>query len=213
MQLNRPPRSKPSLPTQRLTAHLPNPKNLATAPNPSAPTNLDTAAETPLRSAGGSGSGVGRGLRPQRFPRNHHPPREARRMVGGRGRAGNGACRLVVAPAAAGEDPRGVPDGGQVARWPPRCRRRVGCCRWLLAAGSHRPRHQISLLVSWLPACFLANRAGDLGLGRRWGRVASTSSLRGRVLVLFSRKPRRRLLLPFLGHAVSVWSVKFSHPV
>ena len=78
-------------------------------------------------------------------------------------------------------------------------RRRVGCCRWLLAAGSHRPRHQISLLVSCLPACFLANRAGDLG--RSWGRVASTSSLRGRVLGYFLGSPRGRgrLPLPFSG--------------
>ena len=200
MQLNRPPRSKPNqaYPTQqRLTAHLPNPKHLATAPNPSAPTNLDTAAETPLRSAGGSGSGVGRGLRPQRFPRNHHLPREAGKMVGAGGK------RRVPSRRRTGPRPAKPARG---SRWragaslsPVAGRRRVGCCRWLLAAGSHRPRHQISLLVSCLPACFLANRAGDLG--RSWGRVASTSSLRGRVLGYFLGSPRGRgrLPLPFSG--------------
>jgi hypothetical protein len=58
--------------------------------------------------------------------------------------------------------------------------------------------HQISRLVSCLPASLLT-RAGDLvGLVQRsWGRVASTSSLRATDFVLFSRKPRRRLLHSF----------------
>ena len=157
MLLNRPPRSKPSLPTPAATnrASTKSKKKFATAPNPSAPTNLDTAAETPLRSAGGSGSGVGRGLRPQRFPRNHHPPRKAGRMVGGRSRAGNGACRVVVAPGRGRRNPRGVPDGGQVAPWLPAPGRLLSLAARCWLTPPAPPNIPASFPASFLPACLL----------------------------------------------------------
>jgi len=155
MLLNRPPRSKPSLPTPAATNRASTKSKKNSQPPQIRAHQLTWTLQRRRRydrrgvrdqeSDGGSGRSGSLGII---IPR----ARPAGWWGAGAGRE-TARAESSSHRAAAGETRAGFQMEG---RWPPGCRRRVGCCRWLLAAGSHRPRHQISLLVSLLVSCLPA---------------------------------------------------------